>query len=262
MEKCILTSQLIPMNLIDRPQEPDRLDIDEAYIEELAESIREIGLQNAISVVPCNGRFEIIYGDRRFLACKRLELKEIIATIQDVPSAQVSILRATENLQRENLTPIEEGLVYKRLHETQGLSWEQISKRTGKSAGVVKRRYDLLKMPQCLIDAVHKKQITYTVAEELVKLTSIDRVKYYLGYCVDHGATQEVVRAWVNEDRAAQRQAECGNDDGGWKSPIEQSRPVYVACDICESPQKIGEETVLRICHHCAGEIRRIVQNQ
>lgn len=262
MEKEIQTVQNIQLKMIDRPVEPDRIEIDQDAIDELAASIKEIGLMNPIGVQQKDGRYEIIYGDRRFLACKQLGFTEISAQIYNVESGQMSILRATENLQRENLTPIEEGNIYRRLHEVHGLTWEQIGKRTGISGGTVKRRYDLLKLPKCLVDAVHQKKISTTVAEELAYLPSLDKVKYYLGYCIDHGVTAHVARQWVNDEKAAERNRLSGDGEGGWSSPMVKSLPVYTACNLCEEAMEIGSETVLRICKGCANELKRICEKR
>ena len=246
------------LSLIDRPEEPDRLEIDSEYIKELAESIREIGLMNAIALKPKGDRYEVIWGDRRYLAHIHLGLPDIEATIHTVDDEQMHIMRATENLQRENLTPIEEAYIYRRMHDKLSMNWEQIGKRCGKSPGSVKRRYDLLKLPECLITAVQKKQIAFTVAEELGFLKNLTKVQYLLQFAIDHGATTAVVRQWVRDEHAVERNPSTVNGGGGWASPPGKSLPVYVACDLCTSPMEIGTESVYRVCGSCTAELKRI----
>lgn len=249
--------QRVMMSLIDRPDVPDRMSIDPETVKELAESIGQIGLLQPIILTPRGGRFEIVAGDRRFQAFVSLGRDSIPAIIQDLDAESVSISRATENLQRADLTIIEEARIYQRLHNDHKMTWDQIAKRTGKTAGIVKRRYDLLKMPEILIAALHKKQISYSVAEELDRLKDLEKVAYYLSFCVDHGATKEVVRGWVDEAQAVARQKVRAGDGGGWVEGQPEARPVFVSCDLCHGPVDVMKVVSMRICPDCQGIIKQ-----
>jgi len=100
--------QNVKMELIDRPEDLARLEIQSIEIEGLADSIRERGLQQPIKLARREGRFKIIFGDRRFLACQFLERKTILATVVDAEDNEIAIDRAIENIQRIDLTPVEE----------------------------------------------------------------------------------------------------------------------------------------------------------
>lgn len=243
--------QKILLSLIDRPDVPDRLSINPDEIKELASSIAEVGLKQPILLRPKGLRYEIVAGDRRYQACLSLGNGEILAFIETLSDGEVSILRATENLQRADLTIIEEARIYKRLHNDHGMSWDQIAKKTGKTPGNVKRRYDLLKLPDMLISALHEKKIGYAVAEELSRLKDIGRIEYYLGYCIDHGATREVVGGWVKEELSLIRQKESSGGGGDWGSPQLELAPVFVACDLCRGPMEIKAVVYMRICKEC-----------
>lgn len=256
MSEATQTIQLVLLSLIDRPATPDRLSIDPEYIKELAASIAEIGLINPVLLCPRGGRFEIIAGDCRYQAFLSLGRDKIPAIIKELDPESVSISRATENLQKFDLTIIEEARIYQRLHNDHGMTWDQISKRTGKKAGQIKRRYDLLKMPEILIKALHEKKIGYAVAEELDRLKDLGRVEYYLGYAVDHGATLSVVAGWVKEELSLIRQKESSADGGEWGSPVPEQLPIYVSCDICHGPMEIKKVVYMRICPECHGTIK------
>jgi ParB family chromosome partitioning protein len=249
--------QNVLITLVDRPAAPDRLSIDTEYIKELAASIAEIGLMSPITLCPRDGRFEIVAGDCRYQAFLSLGRTEIPAFIQELDAQNISIARATENLQRKDLTIIEEARIYKTLHDDHGMGWEKIAKRTGKTISLVKRRYDLLKMPEMLITALHERKITYTVAEVLCGLPDLGRIEYYLGFCIDHGATIAVVRDWVKEEQSRERQKKVDVVGGGWGSALPEMKPVYVACDLCKGPMEIGKEVSLRICVDCHGTIKQ-----
>lgn len=253
-EEKAKTSQ-IPLTLIDEPVGIIRMEIDAEYIAELAESIANLGQLQPILVRPVGDRYEIVYGHCRFLAHRRLGRDTIICTVRELSDVETSLMRATENIQRKDISPIEEAKVYKDLGDLLGLSVDEIAKRMGKSAGVVRRRLDLLKMPPQLQVAVHKKQIGYNVAESLWSLGDIGKIDYYLAFCIEHGATLAVVNEWVHEAKAQARQVAAGVGGGREVLSPMESRPVYVACDICQGPMVIGEETVIRACRDCVTQV-------
>ena len=131
------------------------------------------------------------------------------------------------------------------------LTLEDIAKRVAKSVGVVKRRMDLLNMPDDLQRAIHEGLIKYGVAEELWRLSDDGRISYYLGFAVDHGATVAVVRQWVNDELKAQRsKASDVEGGGGMANPMEVA-PTYIACDFCKGAVELGKDKSLRACPKC-----------
>lgn len=247
----------VPISLIDRPAVPDRLTVDPEYIKELAASMAELGLKMPLLLCPRGDRYEVVAGDCRFQAALSLGWEVVPAFINDLEESDVSVLRAIENLQRRDLTVIEEARIYKRLHNDHGMSWDQISKRTSISPGLVKRRYDLLKMPEVLVNAIHQKKIGYAVAEELFRLQELGKIEYYLGFCIDHGATQAVVKDWVKEEQSRERQKIAGAGGGDWGSALPEQMPIYVACELCKSAMEINKTVSLRICPECNSTIKQ-----
>jgi len=255
-----VTVKEIALDLIDEPAGVIRLDISDEGIDELANSIQSIGQLQAILLRPVGDRFEIVFGHRRFLAFKKLGRTEIRAEVKDLSDVGVALMRATENIVSLRLSPIEEGAVYRDLLDVHKLTLDEVAKRMGKSIGVVKRRMDLLKMPACLQKAIHSKQISYGVAEELWSLGDLGKIEYYLAFAVEHGATVMVVRAWVQEEKKTMR-TQTGDVGGGdsLANPM-QGRPVYVACDVCLGSMELGTETVLRACGVCIKAIEKAVK--
>lgn len=246
----------LQISLIDEPVSVMRLEIDPEHIAELAESIASVGQLQPILVRPVNSRYEIIYGHCRYLAHKRLGRETIICTVRDLSDLDTSLMRATENIARKDISPVEEAFVYQKLIDVLGLTIDDIGAKMGKSPGVVRRRLDLLKMPPQLRNAVHKKQIPYSCAELIWSLGEIGLIDYYLGFAIENGASYAVVNEWVREAKAQKRQAEFNAEgSGGPRSPME-SRPVYVPCDLCEAAMEIGQETVYRCCPACAATIK------
>lgn len=247
----------VPLSLIDRPAVPDRLTVDLDYIKELASSMAELGLKTPLLLCKREHRYEVVAGDCRFQAAVSLGWATVPAFIDELTGSDVSVLRAIENLQRRDLTIIEEARIYRRLHDDHAMSWDQISKRTSISPGLVKRRYDLLKMPDVLVNAIHQKKIGYAVAEELFRLQELGKIEYYLGFCIDHGATQAVVKDWVKEEQSRERQKLAGTGGGDWGSPMPEQLPIYVSCELCHGPMEIAKTIALRICHDCHSTIKQ-----
>lgn len=251
---------LIPMRLIDRPQKIDRIEIKEEEVEALAKSMSEQGQLQPVILRKTGERYEIVAGDRRCLAANMLGWDEIEAHVKDLTDEQTAEIRASENLQRVNLTPIEEAKVYENLHRFQGYTIEKIARKMGTSASIIKRRLDLLKMPIFLQQAIQKEQIKYGVAEALWSIHDENAMRYYLGFAVDHGATVAVAREWAKDWKEQTRRSEQQDADPmNLQSPLEQPdsiRPTYLACDICESPVEASKIKIIRACPAC---MRRLI---
>lgn len=241
----------ISMSLIDRPDDIVRLEINQDDLRELADSIRDRGLMQPIGVTPRKDRFMIVFGDRRYLAHELLGEKEIMCYVKESDETQVVIDRAVENIQRVNLTPFEEGHIYHGLLEKAGLSLDAISGMVKKSAGVVQRRIDILRMPESFQKALHAGSISVTIAEELWKCPDKAKREYFLELAVDHGISMRVAREWVDEFKKDLRQKEKVDGGGrGTVAPFEDT-PIYRACDLCTGPVEYKDLKELRICGGC-----------
>jgi len=252
----------IPMDKIHEPGAVVRMDIDAEEIEKLADNIAEIGLLQAIMVRAVGGHFEIIDGHRRYLAHRLLERKTIDCSVVKMDDVECAVARGCANVWRLDITPIEEAAIYADLRDNHLLTIDQISKRMSKSAGIIKRRLDLLKMPSQLQKAVHIKAINYSVAEELWSLGDNSAIDYFLGYAVDHGATQAVVRGWVKDWKDEQRRKQSGTGGGGGDIAPMETRPVYVPCDLCLQSMELGSETLFRTCRKCTKLITNAVKGE
>jgi len=250
--------KLIEMGLIDEPDGVIRLDINPDTILELSESIKAIGLLQPILVRPKGERYEIVFGHRRFLATQKLGAARIMATIRGLDDPTTALMRATENMAREDITPVEEAAIYQDLIDNGGLRIDQIADRLGRSGGIIKRRLTLLRMPTCLQKAIHKKEIGYSVAEELWPLGDGPDLEYLLMISIDHGATQSVVRTWVKDKLDERRRKASGTGEGGGvdSSPLEL-KPTYYACDICHNPTDLNKSEVMRMCKQCKSAITK-----
>ena len=138
----------IPVDLIEpNPYQP-RMSFDQEALEELAESIRSLGLIQPITVRrKTDGRYQIISGERRFRACRLAGLDMVPAYIRDTNDQGMLEMASVENIQREDLDPIEVAMSYQRLIEECSLTQEQMAVRVGKKRASVTNYLRLLKLP-------------------------------------------------------------------------------------------------------------------
>jgi ParB family chromosome partitioning protein len=125
-----------------------RTTMDEAKIEELARSIRANGIIQPIVVRKVDGGFEIIAGERRWRASQRAGLLKVPVVVRDIPEERLLAVALIENIQREDLNPIEEAQAYRRLTDEYHLTQEQIADAVGKDRSSVANYLRLLRLPQ------------------------------------------------------------------------------------------------------------------
>lgn len=144
---------------------------DEEKIEELAETIKIHGVIQPIVVREmANGQFEVIAGERRLRAMKKLGWTHVPAIINNLSDTQTASVALIENLQREELTPIEEAIAYGKLLQLHQLTQEALAKKLGKGQSTVANKLRLLKLPQEIQNALLKKEITERHARALIPL--------------------------------------------------------------------------------------------
>ena len=125
-----------------------RQKFDEEALQELAESIRQFGVLQPLIVQKRKDYYEIIAGERRWRAAKLAGLKEVPVVIRDMSEQEIMEISLIENIQRENLNPIEEAAAYKKLLEEFGLKQEEVAERVSKSRTAVTNSMRLLKLDE------------------------------------------------------------------------------------------------------------------
>ncbi|MBA7700155.1 Nucleoid occlusion protein [subsurface metagenome] len=246
-----LRVEMIRLELIDRPRDPDRLEIGKLEVSELAASIKERGLLQPITVAEKNGRYEVVYGDRRFLAYEELGLDKIACVVRKYDEGEIAVDRAVENLQRVDLTVLEEARVYQRMVDRGGLDDAKIGKLVGKSGGMVKRKRYLLRMPKNFQDELHSGRLLPSVGEYLMGVADESYRDYLLEMAVEHGVTLIVARGWVDDWKKSQREIETGAVGGGRDIGVMEDKPIYIPCDICKGPENLNKIKRISLCEGC-----------
>ncbi|TWT27007.1 ParB/RepB/Spo0J family partition protein [Planomicrobium sp. CPCC 101110] len=141
------------------PFQPRKI-FDNAALQELSDSIKEHGILQPVVVRKKGKHFELVVGERRFRAAKLAKLKEVPAIIKDLNDQQMMELAILENLQREDLTPIEEAEAYQKLMEALNLTQEQLAFRLGKSRPHIANHVRLLTLPENVRQLISDKKLS------------------------------------------------------------------------------------------------------
>ncbi len=142
----------------------------EEEIEELAASIRQSGMLQPILVRPRGPRFEIVAGERRYRAAQRLGLPRVPVVVRELDDAETLELALVENLQRQDLLPLEEAQAYERLHAEFELTQEEIAKKVGKQRATVANALRLLRLPDAVKQLLAERRIEAGHARALLAL--------------------------------------------------------------------------------------------
>ena len=168
------------------PYQP-RKKFDEEALNELAESIKEHGVFQPIIVKKSIKGYEIVAGERRYRASKKLGLEKIPAIIKDFTDDEMMQISLLENLQRENLTSIEEAKAYKAIIDASNLTQEELAKKVGKSRSYITNILGLLTLPVSIQNDILENKISMGHARVLSKIEDEDKIKELANKVISDG---------------------------------------------------------------------------
>ena len=166
---------LMDINKVEPNREQPRKNFDEDALLELSESIKQFGVLQPLLVQDKNGYYEIIAGERRWRAAKMAGLKEVPVTIKDLTEQEIVEISLIENIQRENLNPIEEAIAYKRLLTEFNLKQDEVAERVSKSRTAVTNSMRLLKLNEKVQQMVIDDMITTGHARALLGIENQEK---------------------------------------------------------------------------------------
>lgn len=191
------------------PYQP-RKTMEEIKLKELAQSIKTYGLLQPIIVTEIEGEYQIVAGERRFLACQSLGWTEIPALVREYNESSVAAVALIENLQRENLNFIEEAFGYKRLIEEFNLTQEVLAQRLGKSQSTIANKLRLLRLPDNIKSLLQEEKLTERHARALLKLDSTkkqqDAVEIIVKMDLNVKEAEELVQQLNKDSKVAEDQ--------------------------------------------------------
>ena len=186
----------IDIDLIQPGKEQPRTRFSEERLEELAQSIRNNGVIQPVLVRARGDGFELVAGERRWLAARRAGLRRIPAIVREIPDDRVLELALVENIQRQELNPIEEANAYMRLISTLGVRQEELAQRVGKDRSSVANYLRLLKLPADLQLLVEEEKLSMGHARCLLGLEGADLQRRFARRIIEKRmSVREVERA-------------------------------------------------------------------
>ncbi|MEE0060316.1 MAG: ParB/RepB/Spo0J family partition protein [Acutalibacteraceae bacterium] len=200
-----------------------RREFDENALAELADSIAQHGVLQPLLVRPiADGGYQIVAGERRWRASRMAGLTEVPVVIKELTDSETMELALIENLQREDLTPIEEALGYKQLMDEYGFSQEQVSKTVGKSRPTIANALRLLNLPEEILYLVNSGKISSGHGRTLLAFKNYDDMLKAAKLCTD-----EEISVRELERIAKKSNEEFDNKDKEEKQPKKEKRLSY-----------------------------------
>ncbi len=191
--------RMVNTDLLKPNASQPRKDFEQSALEELAESIRENGVIQPLIVRKKNGNFEIVAGERRWRAAKIAKLEKLPVVIRTATDQDVAELTLIENIQREDLNPIEEAEAYEKLAERFGLTHDEIARKTGKNRSVITNQLRLLKLSDKAKEALVSGAITTGHARALLGSSSSEEMDSLLGEVLKKDLTVRQTEALVKK---------------------------------------------------------------
>jgi stage 0 sporulation protein J len=183
---------------------------DDGKMSELKDSIKNSGLLQPITVRKIsNGKYEIVAGERRYRACRELGMESIPVIEMNVGDARGYELSVLENIQRENLNPIEEAESYLMLMEVYGYTQEKLSEKLGKTRSSVSNKMRILKLPASVKEMVKKGEISYGHARTLLSLSDEKKIEEAAKEIINKGysvrETERRVKVLINKGNSSEK---------------------------------------------------------
>lgn len=196
----------VSIDLIDPSNLQPRSVFDEAKLDELARSIVANGVVQPLLLRRKGSRFELIAGERRWRAAQRAGLTKVPAVLKDVSDDQLLEIALIENIQREDLNPIEEARAYKKLIETLGLTQDTVAERVGRDRSYVTNYLRLLRLPEDLQELLQLGRLSTGHARTLLGLEHVDLQRRLARKIIEQDlsvrATERLVRQHGEPGRA------------------------------------------------------------
>ena len=224
----------VRLNDIEPNRNQPRTDFDEQALSELADSISKHGLIQPIIVRPtAGGNYQIIAGERRWRACRMAGLTEVPVIIKELDDREFMEVALIENLQREDLNPVEEATGYRSLIDNYGLTQEQVAEQMGKSRSAVTNALRLLNLDATALEALRLGKISAGHARALLACDDAETRRRMLFAAIDGASVRELEKT-ASASKKTARSAKAPAKKENFYSEVELSlkeelhRKVYI----------------------------------
>ena len=239
-----------------------RKHFDESKLQELAESIKEKGILEPLIVRRTDQGYELIVGERRWRAAQKAGLKEVPVIVKEVEGREVLEISLIENLQREDLNPIEAAEAFKHLIEEFNLSQEDLSKRIGKDRTTITNTLRLLKLPLEVRNQLLQNRITSGHARAILSLESKEKQKELCALIIKKGLSvreaESIAKRWAEKPKKSITPVKPKGDLESQLSSLQDSMRKYLGTKV-HITQK-GKRGKIEIEYYSHEDLERIVE--
>ncbi len=241
-----------------------RKEFDEQALSELADSIREHGIIQPLLVRPLEtGGYQLVAGERRWRAARMIGLTEVPVVIKEMTETEVMELALIENLQRQDLNPLEEAAGYRELMTTYGLTQDQVAKRVGKSRSAVANCLRLLTVPEEIQPFLRSGQLSAGHVKALAGMSDREEMVRIAKSAADKGLSVREVERQVQSFTAPRPSSPSGEEKEAFYKELELAMNAELGRKVRIRPGRIGgtveiaffdQEDLRSIAYRLAGE--------
>lgn len=249
--------QNISVDLIDDPIAPIRSDLNDNNISDLAVSIKSVGIIEPLIVRARGKRYEVIAGHRRLAASRLAGLAALPCIVRDLTEKDGDILKIHENLYREAIDVVDEAeFINSALHRLK-LKVDEFAQLINRSPSYVRERLKILNYDDYMVQALQKKQISFSVARYLSRIENPDRRREYTSYAVSNGITPRLAQMWYQTSKEGnlpeQPVGEIVDDPSGVETTTVQLHP----CTACKEDLPLEDLRLIYVCVKCMETLQR-----
>ncbi|HMK52965.1 MAG TPA: ParB/RepB/Spo0J family partition protein [Thermodesulfobacteriota bacterium] len=235
---------------------------DESKLQELAESIREKGILEPLIVRRTDQGYELMVGERRWRAAQKAGLKEVPVLVKEVEKGEALEISLIENLQREDLNPIEAAEAFKHLIEEFNISQEDLSKRIGKDRTTIANTLRLLKLPMEVKNELLQNRITSGHARAILSLESKEKQKELCALIIKKGLSVREAEAlairWSEKPKKTATPARKKGDLESQLGSLQDSLRKYLGTKVQIMPK--GKRGKIEIEYYSHEDLERIIE--
>lgn len=248
----------IDINNIKPNANQPRKTFDEGKLEELADSIREHGLIQPLVVRKSTNGYEIVAGERRWRAARIIGIKEIPAIVRELSDEENMLLAIIENMQREDLDPIEEAEGISQMIETYGLSQEQVSKSLGKSRPYITNQLRLLKLPEEIRKMVSDGRLSSGHVRALITIDDEEKQIKLAVQAVEQGMSVRQVEALAKANKNVKKSKSAKKKKSADVKRVEEDLKVALGTKV--NLNQNGKKGKIEIEFYSKDELERLIE--
>ena len=235
---------------------------DESKLQELTESVKEKGILEPLIVRRIDGGYELVVGERRWRAAQKAGLKEVPILVKEAEGGEAFEISLIENLQRQDLNPLEEAEAYKRLTEEFGIHQEELGARVGKDRTTITNALRLLKLPSEVKNRLLQNRITSGHARAILSLEGKEKQKELCALIIKKGLSvreaEAIAKRWSGKPKKPIPPVKKQGDLESQLSSLQDSMRTYLGTKV-HIAQK-GKKGKIEIEYYSFEDLERIVE--